>query len=141
MTTLTRESLLAPAKRRYRYVPLPIKGGTARIRSLTQLEREKYEADIVDPKSNRPRSDADRHLLVRCLVDEEGERLFGDDETRLLADNDAGDLALVYAACVEHCGLSLSAIREHLGNSSGDADAGTPSASPRPADDSETSTS
>lgn len=138
MTLATKDDLLRPTKRRFKEVTLPVSGLTVRIRSLTQLDRERYEVAIME--GAKIRSDADRILMAHCLVDGDGNRLLDDTDVKALRDLDCKDAATLNRACVEWNGLSSYDVEQLLGNSGRVADVGSESALPSPAADSTTST-
>ena len=73
-TTTIRDALLASCKRRY--TEETIEGlGTVRLQSLTELERAKVEVAARDNASVLRGM-----LIAMSLVDDEGNRLFGDGE-------------------------------------------------------------
>jgi len=138
MTIATREALLQPAKRRFREVPLPISGHRVRIRSLTQLEREQYQAAIFN--DDQVRSDAERQLVVRCLADEEGNLMLEQGDVKALRELDSADTAVLYDACLSHTGMKARDIEKLVGNSGSGTVVDAESVPPKPADDSVTST-
>ena len=124
----TKSELLAPAKRRYREVTLPVQGGTVRLRSMSQLDRERYQAAIY--QGDAVRSDAERRLVAACLVDADGDlMLTSDDDVRALRELDAQDMGVLYEACLSHCGFRQRDIEAMVGNSVSVADVDSDSAS------------
>lgn len=82
MTTLTRESLLKPAARRYD--TFDVSGvGTARIQNLTNGEMRKLRKSLTDKKGDLIPKRADRImdlLVCWCLVDDAGTRLLSEED-------------------------------------------------------------
>ena len=109
MTTLTREALLGKSARRYMEVPLP-SGGAVRIQSLNERERADYELSLFDKKNSYTAESSRRKLLVRCIVDESGNRMFADNEHDLLGDIDGADAGAIYDACQKHCGYQTGEV-------------------------------
>jgi hypothetical protein len=96
-------------KRRYKEVTLPASGLTVRIQSLAAGEQSRYETAAMGPdgKLNRNRmEDAESRLIVKCLVDEAGNRLFSDMQAGELAAWDGADAAFLYRECSKHCGIN-----------------------------------
>ena len=98
--------------RRYREVLLPRQIITVRIQSLTERERSRYELYATAPDGRYDRMlnmSSRRFLLALCLVDADGKRLLGDtdEELDILADMDAGDAGVLFAACRDHCGMDI----------------------------------
>src|SRR5690606_31965338 len=93
-------------------VPLPEFGGAVRVRGMTGAERDEWEADQVDPNlarqwnklNPRQRQMAIRHrmrnirarLVARCVVDENGNRLFSDKDVEKLGEVSAAVLNRLY---------------------------------------------
>lgn len=80
-----------------------------RLQSLTERERAAYErlsfdedgvwqVDCIEGRR--------RELLVRCIVNDEGQRLFADNEADQLAELDGGDMDLLFDAARELCGFN-----------------------------------
>lgn len=108
MDFLTRSEFLAPTKRRYLDVHLPVKNGKVRIRSLTESEKEQYEADMLTDKGVVKRSavrSARRRLVALCLVDGSGSLLLSPADVEALSQLDGADLAALQEACMSHVGF------------------------------------
>jgi hypothetical protein len=120
-------------KRRHEAVELPICGMTVRIRSLTEREVSRYQMRTVAKRGGfrtERMLDASRRLIVLCLVNQEGGRLFGDDETDWLVEWDSADTQCLYNACAKHCGIDTSDIEELVKNSEPMPAAASPTDSP-----------
>lgn len=125
--TLTRDSIRQASDIIYEYVEVPEWGGTVRVKSLTGTERDAYEASLVQvvPSTGRrgggtqvlPRmKDARARLVCLCLVDEEGNRLFGDDQVAELAAKSGKALDRVFEVGSRLSGLSDEDMQELEGN-------------------------
>ena len=71
-----------------------------RIRSITEAERQHYRRILCrddDPDHNQ------LALVVFCIVDEAGQRLFEDGDVAGLAQIDSAITTRLYQACLEHC--------------------------------------
>lgn len=125
MSLLTRAELLKPAGRRYRVVPLPT-GGQVRIQSLTSGEARALRQFLLNPKGELIKVRGDRLaelLICACLVDENGQRLFSQDDA-MSADFDAFDNAVssvLYQFCRNWTGFAadpdFAAIEDAVKNS------------------------
>jgi hypothetical protein len=120
---LTKDKLLAMAKRRYREVQLPDHLGSdvARIQSLTEREKSDYEASLFKPGSMKPIRDmlasARRRLLILTLVDDQNERLLGDADEPSLLEMDGAVSSYLYDAATEHCGFQKGDVEDAVKNS------------------------
>ena len=84
MDFLRKEDIVGPSRLKVQELDVPELGGTVRIREMNGLERdelEAYFATVGDTKSFRRY----RALVVTLsLVDDEGERIFGDDDVDIV---------------------------------------------------------
>lgn len=130
------EELLQAAKkgRRYKAVPLPACGLKSRIQSLKEDELSWYATQVVS-KTGRGTvmgriEDATRRLLVLCMVDQAGNRLFSSDDTDKLRGWDSLDTQTLYNEITSHIGLGRDDIEAMVKNSSGTPAESSPSGSP-----------
>lgn len=121
MALTSRADLLAPAKRRFKNLTLPVSGHTVRIRSLLEGEKESYEAELFTAKGDQLRKDkltnARRRLVLICLVNDNGERLLSDADIDQLKALDGADMAYLQGECQAHCGFSKGDIEGLVKNS------------------------
>lgn len=104
---LSREGLLQKSKRRYLDVFLP-SGGTARLQSLTELERSEYNSSLLDKRGELDREKltyGTMMLLCRMLVDEDNKRMFLDHEHEILASIDSLDMEILGDEARKHIGF------------------------------------
>ena len=99
--------------------------GTVRIRSLTSREHGEYEADLIGDdgrvaEENMPLIKS--RLLVACIVDSEGTRVFADADDETVADWDSAIVDRLYDACVAHCGIDSVNLEEAAKNSEATTD-------------------
>lgn len=125
-------------------VPVPEWGGDVLVRGLTGIERDAYEASIqqIRPKPDGTkevvfvRDNARARLLVKCLVDDQGERLFKDSDAPALGKKNGAIIDKLYDVAAELSGLSDQAREEIEGNSdaapSGDSSSSSPETSDEP---------
>lgn len=119
MPYLGREDILEADDIEKREVEVPEWGGTVIVRGLTGEERDDFEAEFAeyDPDSSLIEVEGERQkinlknararLVARCVVDEDGGRVFSDDDVRRLAKKSGKALDRVYDVAQE-----LSGIRE-----------------------------
>ena len=111
--TLSREQILA-------LVPptevVEVPGhGTVRIRGLTAAERDAYEQTLVEvgPDGRATVKAAQRNvrasLVVRCLVDDAGERMFADEDTEALGEIDGSVIDKLWDVARRLSGMSTEA--------------------------------
>jgi hypothetical protein len=87
MGFLSKEQILNVDDLRHEDVEVPQWGGTVRVRSLTAKERDEFEHDTYiqnGPDTELNYQNMRARLVVKCLVDDQGNRLFEDKETESL---------------------------------------------------------
>jgi len=116
----TRELLTQRTPRRFTAVPID-GWGTVRIRSLTELERSRFEATIRD-KTGQVSSvrmiDLKCRLIVLCVVDAEGNQILQDADITSLREQDSKLTNQLVEAIQSHCGYSdadLGDLEKNLG--------------------------
>lgn len=117
----SRADFLAPAKRRFKDVVLPVSKHKVRLRSWMDGEKEDYESAMMDRKSGGLKMDrvkqARRELIRRSVCDEHGELLLSLADMDALKSLDAADMAVLQEACQEFCGFKNGDIDNLVGNS------------------------
>ena len=124
---VTKESILAHRAKLQR-VPTPEWGGDTFVRVMSGAERDAFEDETYrlngkDVSVNRKNLRA--RLLVRCIVDEEGARLFGDNDADTLGAQPADVLDRVYAVASKANGLSKADEEDLAKNSDSAPDDGS----------------
>lgn len=105
---VTRDALLRPLVRRFKVVEIP-DWGKFRIRSLTELERSKFEASIRDKKgqvSNSKLVDLKCRMIVLCIVDADGNQLLTNADIDVLRNQDSKATNALVDAIQSHCGIT-----------------------------------
>jgi len=94
-------------------------GGEVLVRGLTAAERDEYEASIVRRKGQKTEVDMRNiraKLVVRCVVDENGQRVFRDEDAELLGQKSAAAVDRIFEVAQRLSGLSNRDIEELAGN-------------------------
>jgi hypothetical protein len=119
--SLNREALLAAAK-----APLPIEKvtvdglGEVYVKGLSGKERDVWEGSLLVGSGKRQRVDHANlraKLVVRCIVDADGNRLLKDDDVETIGEMRADQLAPLYDKAAELSGLSekdMDALKKSL---------------------------
>jgi hypothetical protein len=127
VSLLSRDAILGAEDRKTEDVPVPEWGGEVRVRSLSGAERDAYEAHIVQVKADGSRTlnvkNVRAKLVSLSVVDEDGGRLFSDDDAEALGEKSAAALDRVFDAARRLSGLSEDDIEE-LAEGFGDAPSG-----------------
>ncbi|MGH0031740.1 MAG: phage tail assembly chaperone [Myxococcota bacterium] len=118
----------------FRDVPVPEWGGTVRIRSLTASDRAKFDAKLLTVRqqmrigqsvddqelSIEHHAHQARVLLVTLsLCDENGSRIFTDEQTEIVGAKGSAAIARIYEAASELNGMSAKAKAALQGESEG----------------------
>jgi hypothetical protein len=105
---ITREAILAPAKRRFAEIAIR-NWGKFRIRSLTELERSRFESSIRDKRGQviaDKMVDLKCRLIVLAVVDHEGNQLLTNQDIEQLRQQDSKLTNELVDFIQRHCGIS-----------------------------------
>jgi hypothetical protein len=144
---LSGDQILGAQDVQSRTVRVPEWGGDVIVRGLSGIDRDAYEASLnqVRPKPDGSREvvlirdNARAKLLVKCLVDEAGKRLFKDQDAPALGKKSGLVLDRLYDVAAELSGLSEEAEKEAEGNSDAAPSGASTSTSPESSDEPSTS--
>jgi hypothetical protein len=123
---LTAAEILAAVDTQEKIVEVPEWGGSVRIVGLTGLERDRYEAWIIQGKGkNRDVNLAQSRakLVMMCARDADGNRLFDESQVIALGKKNAKALQRVFDVAGDLSGLdedTLEKIQDDLGNAPSD---------------------
>ncbi|MFD7793641.1 phage tail assembly chaperone [Streptomyces sp. NPDC059759] len=140
---LSRDSILQAADVKTETVPVPEWGGDVILRGLTGEEMDAYQASrrqirnagTKDQEIVLIQDNARANLLVKCIVDETGTRVFTDRDAGLLGAKNGKILDKLFDVASALSGLNDEEQEEMEGNSetpSEDGDSSSPS--PEPSD-------
>lgn len=117
---LSRDAILAVDDVQYEDVEVPEWGGKVRVKSLTGKERDGLEASMIVGKgknANVNLSNLRAKLVARAVVDENGKRVFGDDDIAALGAKSAAALTRVYEVAQRLSGITQEDVDELTKNS------------------------
>lgn len=112
---LTKDDILQAQDLPTERVEVPEWGGAVIVRGLTGAERDKFEASIVIRKGDKTDFNPENmraKLVALCVVDEQGNRLFTDDEAKLLGRKSAAALDRVFQVAQRLSGLNPGAVED-----------------------------
>jgi hypothetical protein len=115
MGILTKDQILSANDSALLKVPVPEWGGDVYIKVMTCGERDAYENEWVRKKETGV-DDFRAKFLAKCLVDENGQRLFGNGDIDKLAAKSSKIINRLWLAAMEHNNLSDDAIEETAKN-------------------------
>src|SRR4030042_110875 len=81
--TLSKMDILGASDRAIQTVAVPEWGGDVSMRALSARERDAFELSVNDGK-RKDMANLRARLLVRCLCDEQGNRIFEDSDADAL---------------------------------------------------------
>ena len=119
MALLSREAILQAQDLPTEDVEVPEWGGTCRVRALTGAERDAFEQSIVETRGKNTRLNLRNiraKLVALCCVDENGNRLFKDEDAELLGRKSAAALNRVFEVAQRLSGLRPEDVEELAGN-------------------------
>lgn len=111
--SLTRDQILEADDLERQEVEVPEWGGSVWVRSMTGLERDKFETTLTNGKDKGVNLQNIRARLVGlCSVDDGGARLFTDDDVKLLGKKSAKALDRVFDVAQRLNGLRNEDVEE-----------------------------
>lgn len=125
MALLSKSDILGAEDLPTRDVSVPEWGGDVRVRGLTGQGRDAFEMKMASANKSGSNADVDfrASLVVRCIVGEDGERLFTDKEVVQLARKSGAALDRVFDVVRELSGMTRDAKDgdvEDFGEAAGD---------------------
>lgn len=99
MTILNRDAILTAVDLKAETVSVPEWGGEVAVRGMSGAERDSFEQSLFVGEGTDRKFSAENvraKLLVRCIVDHKGVRVFKDEDAALLGQRNAATLDRVY---------------------------------------------
>jgi hypothetical protein len=114
--SLTRDQILQlTGKRNIQEINIPEWGGTVYVRELTGRERDKFETSVLSSNGNNSKTNAENlraRLVVLSVVDENGTRLFSDEDAKTVGNLGVKGLQRAFVMAQRLSGLSDEEIEE-----------------------------
>jgi len=99
-------------------VNVPEIGDSCYLRVMTARERDAYDMSQGDPLTRKVNLEhITARLLVRCLCDEEGERLYADDELDQIGNMPSTVTEPLFNECRRINGMTAAAVEDAVKNS------------------------
>jgi len=130
MSLLSKSAILGASDLKHEDVNVPAWGGTVRVRAMNGLERDEFRAAITS-EGPVPIGQFSAALLVACIVDADGNRLFTADDMAALQKKSAKSLDGPANVAMRLNGLGGDAVEEAVKNSEADQNADSGSGSPK----------
>lgn len=134
---LSKDDILKAEDCRVQEVNVPEWGGIVLVRGMTGRQRDEFEASLLEPgrrgQSRVNPANLRAKIVARCVVDDEGQRLFTDGDAAALGEKSGAAIDRVYEVAAKLSGLSEKDAEEMTGNfggaSGGDSSSSSPTAS------------
>lgn len=122
MPILSKASILA-ASLKHEDVPVPEWGGDVRVAMMSGAARDRFMA--LQGEGKTPFSVFQARVLVSCVIDEDGNLLFSEDDVEALRTRSKDALDRVYEAAMRLNKLGVEAVEEEVKNSDAAQSGGT----------------
>ncbi len=112
---LTKEQILSASDLKTATVDVPEWGGVLTIRTMTGADRDAFEQSTYKKNGDDYQvnmKDIRARLCASCVVDENGELVFGETDIRALSRKSSLVLDRVFSACQELNGLTGKDVEE-----------------------------
>lgn len=119
MPLLTKEQILGVVDLAFEDVEVPEWGGTVRVGMLMGAERDAFEQGVVERHGKKTQlnlTNIRARLVALCVVDEEGQRVFGEADVKALGRKSALALNRVFEVAQRINGLTEEDMEELAGN-------------------------
>ena len=130
MSSLKREDILEVKDIEIEEVEVPEWGGTVCVKGMSGLERDAFEASIVQAKGKGTKVNMENiraKLAAQTLCDEQGERLFTDVDVKLLGKKSAVALQRVFVVAQKLSGIGDADVNELVDGLNENPSDGSPS--------------
>lgn len=131
---LSRDDILKAEDRKAEKVDCPEWGGSVLVRGMSGRERDAFEISLQEQRGNHPPvrnlANLRAKIVSRCVVDEEGNRVFSDADAAALGDKCAAPIDRIFDAASRLSGLGEQDVKEMAANFGGANGGGSSSASP-----------
>jgi hypothetical protein len=129
---LDRTAILSQDDLKYEDLQIPEWGGAwVRVRSMSASERDRFEAGTIRRNGKTTETNLEHiraRLCLMCMVDEQGERIFGEEDTFPLGGKSAAALDRIFQVAQKLNGLREEDVNELAANFPADRSEGLPSA-------------
>ena len=118
MAVLNRDDILKVDGLQKELVPVPEWGGDVWVYGMTGNERDAFESQILIQRKGDSRIDTRdirAKMAARCIRDEDGKRLFGDGDIKVLGKKSAKALDRIFSKAQELSGISDKDVEELAG--------------------------
>lgn len=115
MAVLSKSAILSADDKKMVEQEVPEWGGSVMIRVMSGTERDRFESEFVG--GNKSVEMVRAKLVAKCLCDEDGNRLFSEQEIPQLGEKSAAVLDKLFSVCMKHNRFTKSDVEDMAGNS------------------------
>ena len=115
MTILNKAAILAANDKKMVEIEVSEWGGIVKVRVMSGTERDRFEAEFVG--GNKSVDMVRAKLVAKCLCDEDGNRLFTEQEIPALGEKSASVLDKLFTACMKLNRFTKDDVEDLAGNS------------------------
>ena len=130
MRRLTGEDIRAVRDLPTEEVYVPEWDGTVLVRGLGGKAKDSYEESMLKEGGGLNYTNVRARLVVRCLVDEDGNRLFQDGDEEFLGTKSGVAIGRIFDVASRLSGLTKTDVETLVGNSEGGGEGDSTSPSP-----------
>jgi len=133
MALITREQLLSATTIPQERIDVPELGGVVNVRGMTGRERDAWEASLMTGRGRRREVNTDNlraKLVVKCLVDEQGQRVFRDEDADLVGNIRVDVISRIFNVAQRLSGITDEDVEELGKPSEPETSASSSSSSP-----------
>jgi hypothetical protein len=128
---LSRDDVLKADDLATEEVEVPEWGGSVLVRGMSGKERDEFESSALDQRSGRMNlANTRAKIVIRCVVDDDGKRLFDAADIDVLGEKSGAALDRVFAVASRLSGLGERDVEELTQNFGGTSGASSSSTSP-----------
>jgi hypothetical protein len=114
---LSRDAILAASDIQTKEVDVPEWGGSVFIKGMTGAERDNFEAANQDGSGGQKLTNLRARFLVRCIVNENGTKIFSDQDAAALGKKSSAAINRLWEAASELNGTGAEEQEAMEGNS------------------------
>jgi hypothetical protein len=125
---LSKDDILKAEDLRTEEVEVPEWAGSVLVRGLTGRERDEYEGSVLEQRGNRMvpnTANVRAKLIVKCVIDEDGKRIFADTDANALGEKSGAAVDRVFEVAARLSRLQENDVKELSQDFSGAAGSGS----------------
>lgn len=116
---LTRDDILAVSDLKIERVDVPEWGGDVCVKGMSGMDRDRFEASLVERKNGRNKINLDNvraRICAYTVCDESGKLLFSEADIEALGKKSASALTRIFAVAQRLSGITESDVQEMTDN-------------------------